>query len=206
MRSAICGLRATRSICLLTPRGRFSQVEPYARRKGPAMRALVTDGPRMLHVGRSGPIRPGPGQARVQVEAVGICGSDLHGLLGETGRRCRGPSWATRSPASSSARARAVRTWEVGSPFCLSFRVAVAHRAFEVGRAKSPCPCDRRRRDLVGGYANLLCVPVENLRGDAGAGFRPRPLPSLNHLQWACTWYGQRAYNQVSRCSLPVPG
>ncbi|MGP8208731.1 MAG: zinc-dependent alcohol dehydrogenase [Acidimicrobiales bacterium] len=128
------------------------------------MRALVMDGPRMLHVEERPDPEPGPGQVRVQVEAVGICGSDLHGLLGETGRRL--PGTVMGHEVAGIVERSCEGGPDVGS------RVAVLP-VLSCGRCP-PClrgwtsQCPRARvigvdRDLVGGYADLLCVPVENL-------------------------------------------
>jgi threonine dehydrogenase-like Zn-dependent dehydrogenase len=51
------------------------------------MRALVFDGPHRLRVEERPLPEPGPGEVRIRLAAVGICGSDLHGYTGETGRR-----------------------------------------------------------------------------------------------------------------------
>ena len=51
------------------------------------MRALVYQGPMTMTVEQVPDPVPGPGQVLVQVKAVGICGSDVHGFIGKTGRR-----------------------------------------------------------------------------------------------------------------------
>lgn len=54
------------------------------------MKALVYEGPgRLALKERQIPV-PGPGQVQVKVMACGICGSDVHGYLGITGRRIPG--------------------------------------------------------------------------------------------------------------------
>src|SRR4051794_41942395 len=51
------------------------------------MKALVFQGAgRMTLEERPDPV-PGPGEVVVAVRAAGICGSDVHGYLGATGRR-----------------------------------------------------------------------------------------------------------------------
>jgi len=54
------------------------------------MRALVYDGPHQMHVERRPRPQPGPGEACLRMAYVGICGSDLHGYTGESGRRTPG--------------------------------------------------------------------------------------------------------------------
>lgn len=51
------------------------------------MRALVFDGPGEMPLREHPDPSPGPGEVVVAVRAAGICGSDVHGFLGATGRR-----------------------------------------------------------------------------------------------------------------------
>ena len=51
------------------------------------MRALVFHGPWDLTVEDRPEPAPGPGEVLLDIVATGICGSDLHGYTGETGRR-----------------------------------------------------------------------------------------------------------------------
>lgn len=53
-------------------------------------RVLVFDGPHRMHIEDRPLPEPGPGQALIRVARVGICGSDLHGYTGESGRRLPG--------------------------------------------------------------------------------------------------------------------
>lgn len=51
------------------------------------MKALVYHGPREMRWEDWTEQVPGPGELVVSIQAVGICGSDLHGYTGESGRR-----------------------------------------------------------------------------------------------------------------------
>ncbi len=51
------------------------------------MRALVYTGPQALALREEPDPMPSPGEVRVQIEAVGICGSDMHAYLGHDERR-----------------------------------------------------------------------------------------------------------------------
>lgn len=52
------------------------------------MNALVLTGPSQFHFDTSFPDpQPGPGEVLVRVRACGICGSDIHGMDGRSGRR-----------------------------------------------------------------------------------------------------------------------
>ncbi len=42
---------------------------------------------------------PGAGELLVRVKSCGICGSDVHGYDGSTGRRIPPSSWVTKLPA-----------------------------------------------------------------------------------------------------------
>ncbi|HET9495452.1 MAG TPA: galactitol-1-phosphate 5-dehydrogenase [Chloroflexia bacterium] len=54
------------------------------------MRALVFHGPREMGLEEVERPRPGPGEVLIEVGATGICGSDIHGYTGASGRRTAG--------------------------------------------------------------------------------------------------------------------
>ena len=54
------------------------------------MRVLVFEGPHQFHIEERPLPSPGPGELRIRLAYVGICGSDLHGYTGESGRRVAG--------------------------------------------------------------------------------------------------------------------
>ncbi len=51
------------------------------------MKALVYGGPWTMTLEEVPDPQPGPGELLVEPCAVGICGSDVHGFIGKTGRR-----------------------------------------------------------------------------------------------------------------------
>jgi threonine dehydrogenase-like Zn-dependent dehydrogenase len=51
------------------------------------MKVLVWHGPRNMTVEQREVPKPGPGEALVQVKAVGICGSEVEGYLGQNSLR-----------------------------------------------------------------------------------------------------------------------
>ncbi len=51
------------------------------------MKGLVYHGPEKLSYEDVPDVSPGPGEVKIRVKAVGLCGSDIHGYLGITGRR-----------------------------------------------------------------------------------------------------------------------
>jgi len=46
------------------------------------MKVLVYHGPRIMKLEESNEPKPGPGEALIRVQAVGICGSEIEGYLG----------------------------------------------------------------------------------------------------------------------------
>src|SRR6476661_6556647 len=54
------------------------------------MRALVYYGPHEMREEEIPAPRPGAGEVLIKVAAVGICGSDIHGFTGASGRRAAG--------------------------------------------------------------------------------------------------------------------
>jgi 2-desacetyl-2-hydroxyethyl bacteriochlorophyllide A dehydrogenase len=120
------------------------------------MRALVFERPLSLVVEERPEPRPGPGEVRLRVEAVGICGSDLHGYTGETGRRAPGM----------------VMGHEIGAVVEETGAVATVHPVLFCGacrycRAGSTELCLERQvigvtPSLQGGFADYICVPERN--------------------------------------------
>jgi L-iditol 2-dehydrogenase len=129
----------------------------------------------------------GPGQALVAVDAVGICGTDLHILAGE---------YATVPPVTIGHEV-AGRVAAVGSPAdeaWLGAEVVVETFFSTCGacpdcRAGRPALCRSRRSigtHVDGGFAEAVVVPVRNLRarpagvGPAGASMT-EPLACVVH-------------------------
>ncbi len=54
------------------------------------IRVLVYDGPHEMHLEERPRPKPSPTQVLIRVAYIGICGSDLHGYTGESGRRVPG--------------------------------------------------------------------------------------------------------------------
>ncbi|MCH7667806.1 MAG: alcohol dehydrogenase catalytic domain-containing protein [Acidobacteria bacterium] len=54
------------------------------------MRVWVYDGPHASHIETRSRPEPGPDDVRIRIAHIGICGSDLHGYTGESGRRVPG--------------------------------------------------------------------------------------------------------------------
>src|SRR5690606_13873137 len=54
------------------------------------MKAVIYDGPNQMHLDELQEPVPQAGEVKLQVGACGICGSDVHGYTGESGRRTAG--------------------------------------------------------------------------------------------------------------------
>lgn len=73
------------------------------------MKALVFGGPWQMEVQDRAPRPPGPGEVQVRIEATGICGSDIHGYTGTTGRRHEGQVMGHETVGRISALGNAVQ-------------------------------------------------------------------------------------------------
>ena len=51
------------------------------------MKALMYEGPRQMPLVEIPELSPLAGEVKIQVRYCGICGSDLHGYTGESGRK-----------------------------------------------------------------------------------------------------------------------
>lgn len=128
------------------------------------MRALVFHGPHEMTVEERPDPAPGPGEVLLDVLAVGICGSDLHGYTGENGRRHPGQVMGHEFEA------RVVATDGAGPP--VGTRVTV-NPVIGCGRCDAclagdtqQCP-DRRvigvDRSYSSAFAERMVAPVANL-------------------------------------------
>lgn len=129
------------------------------------MKALVYKGPGVVALEDAADPRPGPGEVLVAVRAVGICGSDIHGFSGVTGRRVPGivmgheVSGVVVRCGPGVARPRPGRRVAV-------FPIVSCRRcgACRHGRAQI---CARRRVlgvELPGAFAEYLVAPAGNCR------------------------------------------
>ena len=88
------------------------------------MKVLVWHGPRNMTVEQQEVPKPGPGEALVQVKAVGICGSEIEGYLGQNSLRV--PPLIMGHEFSGEI----VESGEYVSPFRTGQRVLLAPMAF----------------------------------------------------------------------------
>jgi L-iditol 2-dehydrogenase len=129
------------------------------------MQALIYEGPHEMRVGEIPVPEPGPGEVRLQVGAVGICGSDVHGYTGASGRRTAGMVMGHEFAGTVAALGPGVTDPAIGS------RVAV-NPILYCGecvdcRAHQEQLCRHRRTigvntGLAGAFAEQVVVPARN--------------------------------------------
>lgn len=128
------------------------------------MRALVYEGPWQMPLREIAAPEPGPGEVVVQVRAVGVCGSDVHGFTGSTGRRTPGIVMGHEFAGTVAAAGAGVTGVSPGD------RVIV--QPLGVCGACAMCRAGRpnvlQRRTMIGmtyhgAYAELVRVPQQQL-------------------------------------------
>jgi len=129
------------------------------------MKALVFKGPKKFEVEEWPLPEVSPGDALIRVRACGICGSDIHGYLGVTGRRLEGYCMGHECCGDIAALGEGVHGWAVGD------RVAVQPTIFcgecvycQEGRTEL---CLHKRFlgvfDVNGAMAEYVSVPAKLL-------------------------------------------
>src|SRR5687768_9918763 len=83
-------------------------------REGAIMRALMYEGPWQMPLRDLPAPSPGPDEVVVAVQAAGICGSDVHGFTGSTGRRTPGIVMGHEFSGTVATLGENVATWTVG--------------------------------------------------------------------------------------------
>lgn len=140
------------------------------------MQALVFHGARRMSLDSVAVPAPAPDQVLVRVTSVGICGSDVHGFAGETGRRLAGTIMGHEIAGVVHALGAAVDGCAVGDTVCVNPVVGCGRcAACAVGESNR---CDRVRvigvsPDLPGGLADYVVAPASNLVRFHSAGDRP---------------------------------
>ncbi|MBV9791593.1 MAG: galactitol-1-phosphate 5-dehydrogenase [Chloroflexi bacterium] len=128
------------------------------------MRALMYEGPWQMPLRELPEPSPGPGEVVVAVQAAGICGSDVHGFTGSTGRRTPGIVMGHEFSGTVAALGANVASWAVGD------RVVVQplHRCGSCAMCRSGRGNICQNRTLIGmhvhgAYAEAVNVPQAQL-------------------------------------------
>jgi L-iditol 2-dehydrogenase len=125
------------------------------------MKALVYEGPWQLALREVPVASPGPGELRVAVRACGICGSDVHGYTGSTGRRTPPLVMGHEVSGTVDAVGDGVDAFRAGDRVVL--RSIDSCGECDYCRAGNASICGRRRGlgvVIPGGYAESLVLPA----------------------------------------------
>lgn len=125
------------------------------------MRALVFVGPGEMAVEERPDRRPGRGEVLVAVRASGICGSDVHGYLGLTGRRQPGTVMGHEVAGDVLEVGDGVDGLAAGDRVALQSILSCGH--CDPCRRGQPNVCDNRQglgMQFDGGYAERMVVPA----------------------------------------------
>lgn len=138
------------------------------------MRVLVYDGPHLFHIEERPLPEPGPGEVRLRIAYVGICGSDLHGYTGESGRRVPGMVMGHEASGWVEAVGQGATTSAIGQ--AVTFNPAVACDGSCGHNVDNHCTRLRVigvTPDYQGAFADAIVVPAD----------RVVPLDGLS-MQW----------------------
>jgi len=128
------------------------------------MRVLVYDGPERLHLEERAEPVPSTGEVVVDVRASGICGSDVHGYLGTTGRRRPGIVMGHEAAGVVARVGPGVTTLVPGDHVVL--RSILPCGVCQQCRRSRPNVCVNRRglgMHLDGAYADAVVLPEDAL-------------------------------------------
>ena len=144
------------------------------------IRTLVFDGPRRFHIEERPLPQPLPGEVRIRIAFVGICGSDLHGYTGESGRRTAGMVMGHEASGWIEALGPGVSDVGIGTP--VTFNPALACDGGCGHRTENHCSELRVigvAPELQGAFADAITVPANRivplgaLGLESGAGVEP---------------------------------
>lgn len=129
------------------------------------MKALVYKGPGAVALEDQTDPRPGAGEVLVEVRAVGICGSDIHGFSGTTGRRAPGIVMGHEVAGVVVGHGPRVARPRLGSRVAV-FPIVSCQKCGMCRRGKAQI-CRHRRVlgvEMPGAFAEYLVVPARNCR------------------------------------------
>lgn len=129
------------------------------------MKALVYKGPGAVAIEEQPDPRPGPGEVVVAVRAVGVCGSDIHGFTGRTGRRAPGQVMGHEAAGVVVSHGPGAERPREGSRVAI-FPILSCHRCDACLQGQPQVCADRRVLgvQVPGAYAEYMVVPAGNCR------------------------------------------
>jgi len=138
-------------------------------KKESLMKALVYQGPWNISVETLQDPEPGPGDVVIRVFAVGICGSDVHGFTGHTGRRSPGQVMGHEMSGwieSMGPNVDPVSGLQPGAAVTVNPVIGCGACARCVVGEEQACPSRRLigvDATLVSAFAEFLVVPAKNV-------------------------------------------
>lgn len=144
------------------------------------MRTLVFDGPHRFHIEERPIPEPRPGEVRIRIAFAGICGSDLHGYTGESGRRVAGMIMGHEASGWIDALGQGVDGPAVGTPVTFNPSLPCDGECGHV--AENQCAQLRVigvTPEIQGAFADAIVVPASRviplgaLSVEWGAGVEP---------------------------------
>ncbi|MBY0585723.1 alcohol dehydrogenase catalytic domain-containing protein [bacterium] len=130
------------------------------------MKALVYDGPHQLRLTDLPEPVPSAGEVKLRVKACGICGSDVHGYTGESGRRTPGQVMGHEFAGEIRELGAGVSDWHVGDRVAV-YNIVPGSDAHLFAPEMIQCSPGKKvlgvNTGKVGAFAEYICVPSANL-------------------------------------------
>ena len=102
------------------------------------MKGIVYEGPNILGLKEVGDVSPGPGEVKLRVRACGICGSDVHGYLGITGRRLPPMIMGHEFAGEVAELGQGVDQWKKGDQMCIRDSLRGLDRVYQTASGSFP--------------------------------------------------------------------
>lgn len=130
------------------------------------MKALIYGGPHQLSLTDLPEPSPGQGEVKLRVKACGICGSDVHGYTGESGRRTAGQVMGHEFAGEIVDVGADVDGWKKGQRVAV-YNIVPGPDAHKFSPEMIQCSPGKRvlgvNTGKVGAFAEYICVPAANL-------------------------------------------
>lgn len=127
------------------------------------MKALVYHGPEDLRYEEIDDVAPKKGEVKIKIKAVGICGSDVHGYLGLTGRRIPPMVMGHEFSGQIVELGEGVTKFKVGDKV-VPYPVEICYKCELCKQGKTHICLNKRAYgvlDCNGAMAEYICVPED---------------------------------------------